>query len=195
MGACLSLVEPEPQPSVPVQHAQPEVIPQERPELIMEPVVKPPHVRTKLEQLENLDPNVVPKVPMQNEIIDARIEEIYDGDTVKLIVLFGDVPFRISLRILGVDAPEIKRAAGKLPQEHEAGVKVRDHMRSLFPKNIAKVRFTDWDKYGGRILGDLFTPGGENVSELLIAGGWCRSYHGEKKKEWTLEELTRKPFI
>jgi endonuclease YncB( thermonuclease family) len=179
MGACLTLVEAEARPQ-----------PVERPELVLEP----PHVRTKVEQLENLDPNVVPKVPMQNEIIDARIEEIYDGDTVKIIVLFGDVPFRISLRILGVDAPEIKHGAGRLPQEHEAAVKVREYLNSLFPKNIAKVKFTEWDKYGGRILGHLYTSEGEDVSELLISGGWARVYQGEKKRVWTLEELTSEPF-
>ena len=195
MGACLSIVEPQQQSQSPPQHAQPEVVPVERPELVMEPVVAVPPVRTKIEQLENIDPNAVPKVPMQNEIIDARIEDIYDGDTVKIIVLFGDVPVRLSLRILGVDAPEIKRSADKLPQEHDAAVKVREYMESMFPKNIAKVRFTQWDKYGGRILGDLFTPAGVSVSELLIKGGWCREYQGEKKKAWTLEELTRKPFV
>ena len=29
-------------------------------------------------------------------------------------------------------------------------------MRSLFPKNIAKICIRDWDKYGGRVLGELF---------------------------------------
>jgi len=44
-------------------------------------------------------------------------------------------------------------------------------------------------------LGDLFLPTGENISEILISGGWARSYHGEKKKPWTLEELTAHPFV
>jgi endonuclease YncB( thermonuclease family) len=99
------------------------------------------------------------------------------------------------LRILGIDTPELKHGEGRLPQEHLAAVKVRDYVKSLFPTNIAKVRIHDWDKYGGRVLGDLFLPTGENVSEILIKGGWARPYHGEKKKSWTLEELTSKPFV
>ena len=52
--------------------------------------------------------------------------------------------------------------------EHNAAIKVRDYMRSLIPTNIAKICIRDWDKYGGRVLGDLFLPTGENVSEILI---------------------------
>jgi hypothetical protein len=53
--------------------------------------------------LEKIDPKTVPKVPFQDKIIYARIEEIYDGDTIKIIVLFGETPVRFSLRILGID--------------------------------------------------------------------------------------------
>jgi len=147
------------------------------------------YIMSTTDLLERIDPKTVPKVPFQDKIIFARIEEIYDGDTVKIIVLFGDVPVRFSLRILGIDTPPIKHGEGRLPEEHTAAVKVRDYMRSLFPKNIAKICIRDWDKYGGRVLGELFLETGENVAEILIQGGWARPYHGEKKKPWTLEEL------
>ena len=149
----------------------------------------------ELDRLESIDPKTVPKVPFQNEFKNARIEEIYDGDTVKIIVLFGDVPVRFSLRILGIDTPEIKQGEGRLPEERQAAIKVRDYMRSLFPKNIAKICIRDWDKYGGRVLGDLYLQTGESVSDILIHGGWARPYQGEKKKEWTLAELTKEPFV
>jgi micrococcal nuclease len=147
------------------------------------------------ELLERIDPKTVPKVPFQDQIINARIEEIYDGDTVKIIILFGDIPVRFSLRILGIDTPEIKHGEGRISTEHHAAIKVRDYMRSLFQLNIANICIRDWDKYGGRVLGDLFLPTGENVSEILISGGWARPYRGEKKKPWTLEELTAPPFV
>ena len=153
------------------------------------------YIMNPIDLLERIDPKTVPKVPFQDKIIFARIEEIYDGDTVKIIVLFGDMPVRFSLRILGIDTPEIKNGEGRLPEEHAAAVKVRDYMRSLFPKNIAKICIRDWDKYGGRVLGDLFLETGENVSEILIHGGWARPYRGEKKKPWKLEELTASPFL
>lgn len=149
----------------------------------------------ELERLESIDPKTVPKVPFQNEFKNARIDEIYDGDTVKIIILFGDVPVRFSLRILGIDTPEIKQGEGRLPEERLAAIKVRDYMRSLFPTNIAKICIRDWDKYGGRVLGDLYLQSGESVSDILIHGGWARPYHGEKKKGWTMDDLTKEPFV
>ena len=61
------------------------------------------YIMSATELLEKIDPKTVPKVPFQDKIIYARIEEIYDGDTVKIIVLFGETPVKLSLRILGID--------------------------------------------------------------------------------------------
>jgi hypothetical protein len=61
------------------------------------------NIMNSREFLERIDPKKVPKVPFQDKIIYTRIEEIYDGDTVKIIVLFGETPVKLSLWILGVD--------------------------------------------------------------------------------------------
>jgi hypothetical protein len=37
-----------------------------------------------------------------------------------------------------------------------------------FPTNIAKICIRDWDKYGGRVLGELFLENGENIAEIFI---------------------------
>ena len=79
--------------------------------------------------------------------------------------------------------------------EHTTAVKVSDYIWQLFPKNIAKICIRDWDKYGGRVLGELFLETVENLAEILIHGGSTRPYCGEKKKPWTLEELTTSPFV
>jgi endonuclease YncB( thermonuclease family) len=148
-----------------------------------------------ISELERIDPKTVPKVPFHNQIIYAKIEEVYDGDTIKIIVLFGVMPVRFSLRILGIDTPEIKQGSGRLLEEQQAAVKVREYVKSLFPSKLAKICIRDWDKYGGRVLGDLYLETGESVSDILIHGGWARPYQGEKKKEWTLNELTKAPFV
>ena len=139
-----------------------------------------------ISELERIDPKTVPKVPFHNQVIYAKIEEVYDGDTVKIIVLFGAMPVRFSLRILGIDTPEIKQGGGRLPEEHQAAVKVRDYVKSLFPSTLAKICIRDWDKFGGRVLGDLYLHTGESVSDLLIHGGWARPYQGEKKRNGRL---------
>lgn len=53
------------------------------------------YIMNPIKLLERIDPKTVPKVPFQDKIIYARIEEIYDGET--------PVPAKLSLRILGID--------------------------------------------------------------------------------------------
>jgi endonuclease YncB( thermonuclease family) len=41
----------------------------------------------------------------------------------------------------------------------------------------------EWDKYGGRILGNVIVNG-KDVSAILISEGLGRKYNGEAKKSW-----------
>ena len=41
----------------------------------------------------------------------------------------------------------------------------------------------DWDKFGGRVLGDLLLDG-QSLRQMLIANGYAREYFGEAKQSW-----------
>ena len=41
----------------------------------------------------------------------------------------------------------------------------------------------EWDKFGGRVLGDLVLDG-KSIGDSLIAAGLAREYFGDKKKSW-----------
>jgi endonuclease YncB( thermonuclease family) len=40
-----------------------------------------------------------------------------------------------------------------------------------------------WDKYGGRVLGDVIVDG-KSLRNLLITQGPAREYYGDKKQSW-----------
>jgi endonuclease YncB( thermonuclease family) len=40
-----------------------------------------------------------------------------------------------------------------------------------------------WDKFGGRVLGDILVNG-QSVRQGLIANGLAREYYGEAKQSW-----------
>ena len=40
-----------------------------------------------------------------------------------------------------------------------------------------------WDKFGGRVLGDLIVDG-KSLRQLLLDNGYAREYYGDKKKSW-----------
>jgi endonuclease YncB( thermonuclease family) len=46
-----------------------------------------------------------------------------------------------------------------------------------------QVTLYGWDKFGGRVLGDILVNG-QSVRSGLIANGLAREYYGEAKQSW-----------
>ena len=116
---------------------------------------------------------------------DATIVRVSDGDTVVVEAKWIPAPMKpqISVRIFGVDTPE-KGGRAQCPAEDAKG-----QAASAFTKNLVakatKIQYTlyDWDKFGGRVLGDLVLDG-KSLREQLIANGLARPYFGEAKQSW-----------
>ncbi len=104
----------------------------------------------------------------------------YDGDTIKtpLIALKG-LP-KLSIRVAGIDTPEIR---GKCDYEKQLAIKSRDRLNVLLEGEVT-VTPLQWDKYGGRFVATVFDKDGRNVADVLIAEGLGRAYQGEKKLPW-----------
>jgi hypothetical protein len=116
---------------------------------------------------------------------DAIITRVIDGDTVAFQANFLPDPLKkeLSIRVFGVDTPEKGFRAG-CPSEDARG-----QAASAFTKaqiNAAthrQVVLMDWDKYGGRVLGDVILDG-KSLRTMLIQGGYAREYYGEAKQSW-----------
>lgn len=142
------------------------------------------------ESLLNLDMNKSDKVPFRNRVIEARLKKVMDGDTLCFVILIGDFPLDLSIRILGIDSPETALRKGVTPLEKEAGLSVKNHVKSLFEVgNIYNIVLKDIDKYGGRYLGDVYIQENKCLSEYLVEKKLVREYFGDAKKEWEPEFL------
>jgi len=116
---------------------------------------------------------------------DAIITRVIDGDTVAFQANFLPDPLKkeLSIRVFGVDTPEKGFRAG-CPSED-----VKGQAASAFTKsqiNAAthrQVVLMDWDKYGGRVLGDVILDG-KSLRTMLIQNGYAREYYGEAKQSW-----------
>ena len=116
---------------------------------------------------------------------DAVITRIIDGDTVGIQANWLPDPLKkeLSIRVYGVDTPE-KGHRAKCPQEDQRG-----QAASAFTKaqiNAATKRqivLMNWDKYGGRVLGDVILDG-KSLRAMLIQNGFAREYYGEAKTSW-----------
>ena len=116
---------------------------------------------------------------------DAQILRVSDGDTVVIAAPFLPAPLKpeLAIRIYGVDTPE-KGHRAQCPSEAQRG-----EMASAFTKQAVassqrrQVVLYAWDKFGGRVLGDILLDG-KSLRAGLIANGFAREYYGEAKKSW-----------
>jgi len=121
----------------------------------------------------------------QGVMYDAQIIRVSDGDTIVIAAPFLPAPLKpeLAVRIYGVDTPE-KGFRGQCDSE-----KARGEAASVFTKNLVnasqkrQVVLYGWDKFGGRVLGDIILNG-QSLRSQLIANGFAREYYGDAKQSW-----------
>ncbi len=121
----------------------------------------------------------------QGVTYDAQIVRVNDGDTVVIAAPFLPAPLKpeLAVRVFGVDTPE-KGFRAQCPQEDQRG-----QMATAFTKQAVaaatkrQVVLYGWDKFGGRVLGDLILNG-QSLRAMLIQNGFAREYYGEAKQSW-----------
>ena len=121
----------------------------------------------------------------QGVTYDAQILRVTDGDTVVIAAPFLPAPLKpeLAVRVYGVDTPE-KGFRGQCDSEKQRG-----EAASVFTKGLInasqqrQVILYSWDKFGGRVLGDIILNG-QSLRTQLIANGFAREYYGEAKTSW-----------
>lgn len=124
-------------------------------------------------------------VPLVSFAADYKILRVIDGDTVEFEASFlpDPLPKKLKLRILGIDTPE-KGHRAQCPKEAKMGEEATALAKKLVLNATKKdVILKEWDKFGGRVLGDLVLDG-KSIGDSLIAAGLAREYFGDKKKSW-----------
>ena len=118
-------------------------------------------------------------------IYDAVITRVIDGDTVAFQAPFLPAPLKqeLSIRVFGVDTPE-KGHRAQCPSEDQRGQAATAFTKAQINASIKRqVILMDWDKYGGRVLGDVILDG-KSLRQMLISNGYAREYYGEAKQSW-----------
>ena len=110
----------------------------------------------------------------------GRVIKVYDGDTITIVskLPFDNSPlYRLSVRINGIDTPEIK---GKTEDEKIAAKLVRDALSNLILNKYVTLKNIQSEKYG-RILADVYI-GDLHLNEWLIKEKYAVKYDGGAKK-------------
>ena len=129
------------------------------------------------------------KVPAKSATYDAQILRVTDGDTVVIAAPFLPAPLKpeLAIRVFGVDTPE-KGHRAQCPSEAQRGEAATAFTKKAIESAAAgggkfQVTMYGWDKFDGRVLGDILING-KSLRAGLIANGFAREYYGEAKQSW-----------
>lgn len=148
-----------------------------------------------------------PEFSLAGQELYGRVVEIYDGDTLKIVLPVLGHYFKFNARLMGIDTCEMK---SKNTANRELAYKARNRLFELITNSSAcdftwkkkevtkylddnlcviKVKCYEFDKYG-RVMIDCFTPE-RSVSDILIQEKLAYSYTGETKltEEQQVEKL------
>jgi endonuclease YncB( thermonuclease family) len=129
--------------------------------------------------------------PFTPPITGGQVIKVYDGDT---FTLAGHLPmnnsplFRFSIRLNGIDAPEIK---GKTEEEITVANEAKNALTNLILHKEIILKNIGIEKYG-RILADVYLDD-LHVNDWLIRERYAVKYDGKTKKipaSWLKYRLT-----
>lgn len=117
-----------------------------------------------------------------------EITRVIDGDTVEIAVDFlpSPLPPKLSIRVMGIDTPE-KAPRAQCDSEaalaKKASAFTKDAVANALEVDVVILK---WDKYGGRVLGEVYLDH-QSLAQSLISAGLARPYQGEAKQSWCEE--------
>lgn len=139
-------------------------------------------INPQYEYLKNITyKTCIPYIP---QITHGKVVKVYDGDTITIATRIPNDPtiYRFSVRLLGIDTPEIKTNRTK---EKQLAILARDSLSGMIIGKIVQLQNVSIEKYG-RILANVYLDD-INISQWSIDHGYAVSYDGKTKqipKEW-----------
>ncbi len=112
-------------------------------------------------------------IPFLPPIQSGKVVKVYDGDTITVGAILYEVAYRFSVRLNGIDTPELKG-----PHQEKAML-ARDELSKLVMNQIVHLKNVGTEKYG-RLLADVYF-GDIHVNQWMKDKGHAVEYHGGKR--------------
>lgn len=132
--------------------------------------------------LEELEYRDFEKFVGLNDGDKALVIKVYDGDTLTVGWTHSNRNVRSSLRICGIDTPELR---SKSEEETQMALAARSRLEEATMRKVVTLISPGLDKYG-RLLCDISTEDITSISQYMLqAKDICREYDGGKRQPWT----------
>jgi len=118
-------------------------------------------------------------------LYDWKVLRVVDGDTVEVEAkwLPSELGDKIKVRIYGVDTPEKPPRAQCKAESTKAKIATEHTKKFISKGKQISIEIKSWDKYGGRVLGDIIVDN-KSLRQSLIESQFAKQYFGEAKQSW-----------
>lgn len=129
-------------------------------------------------------PDIRPRQDLLAGPVPAQVVKLIDGDTVQIVAQpWKDHYVLTDIRIGEIDTPE-KKGRAKCAAEADLAEDASAATRQLIEGKTVMLYNVKFEKYGGRVLGDIRTPEGISAAQNLIDRQLARPYDGGTKQSW-----------
>lgn len=110
----------------------------------------------------------------------ATLIRVVDGDTLHLAVDLGcDITINLTIRLAGVDCPELSTVEGKAARDFTAGWFAAADAGAQLQLLTTKDRREKYGRYLGTVL---YAAGGPSLNDALVINGHAKAYAGGARK-------------
>lgn len=139
---------------------------------------------TTLDDVKDIDWSSVTDSSIENFSFNGmtftgKCVKTYDGDSVKVVVLLLNKLCKLTLRLAGVDAAEIR---SPYENEKQFAQVVKTAITNKILNKIITVKCHHNDNFG-RCLANIYL-GDEHINQWLLDNKYAVEYHGGVKPNW-----------
>jgi endonuclease YncB( thermonuclease family) len=140
--------------------------------------------KKQLQSLKEAD-KTTPEYSLGGRVFQGKVVDVYDGDTVKVVIFVDNQLCRYNCRLMNIDAPEMRPRKNVPGREKiiESAKRSRDYLRTLIPEDgIVYVEVSSKKEKYGRLLVYLYAPGEDkDINSIMVETGHAKSYDGGTK--------------
>ena len=132
------------------------------------------------EELEEVSMDTVESITY--DFTEAKVIKVYDGDTITIAAWFNGGFKKFSVRLYGVDCPEMRGL------DKEKALDAREFVADLVLNKIIKIEVLNNKKFNGKTMNEKFGRllahvwiDNQNLASLLYENGHAVKYYGGKK--------------
>lgn len=136
-----------------------------------------------------------PWFSLNGNISECKVIDVYDADTVTIIIPYNSKMYKIKCRLHGIDSAEIRT---KNKEEKKIALESKEWVASIIKDKVIWIKCGKWGKYGGRMLGTLYLTeedlnNNKSFNSKIIEKGYAYKYDGKKRKR-LFEDWFRKTY-